>query len=180
MDNNKVDGTIMNDDAFARLVAEEVKNKVSKSQRLILMEKANWERWKRALLALIESLQGQLDVIADDEESDKERYSKLGHDGQRLLSMAMSEYAMRRSKIERFKFHVERRLDEVEQMLDTGKPLENDPLKNALLYENAIKKHKDLIEQYNIEPTPIDLALWDSLDGHWTFNKVKPEDIFSE
>lgn len=170
----------MNDDVFARLVAEEVKNKVSKSQRLALMEKQNWDRWKRALMALVESLQGQLDVIADDEEADRDRYAKLGADGQRLLAMATSEYAARKSKIERFKFHVERRLDEVEQMISTGRPLENDPLKNAILYENAIKKHKDMIEQYNIEPTPIDLALWDALDGQWTFNKVNPEDILSE
>ena len=170
----------MNDDVFARLVAEEVKNKVSKSQRMALMEKQNWDRWRRALIALVDSLQGQLDTIADDEDADRERYRKLGVDGQRLLAMAVSEYANRRSKIERFKFHVERRLDEVEQMIQTGKPLDNDPSKNAILYENAIKKHKDMIEQYNIEPTPIDLALWDSLDGEWTFNKVKPEDILSE
>jgi hypothetical protein len=170
----------MNDDVFARLVAEEVKNKVSKSQRLILMEKQNWDRWKRALIVLIGTLQTQLDNIADDEENDRERYEALGPDGQRLLSMAMSDYKMRRSKIERFKFHVERRLDEVEQMLTTGKPIENDPLKNAVLYENAIKKHKELIETYDIEPTPIDIALWDTLEGNWSFNKVKPEDVLSE
>lgn len=170
----------MNDDSFARLVAEEVKNKVSKSQRQVLMQKENWDKWRRALMALIGTLQDQLDNIADDEEVDRERYSKLGADGSKLLSLAVAEYSMRRSKIERFKFHVERRLDEVEQMISTGLPPENDPLKNALLYENAIKKHKDLIEQYNIEPTPIDLALWDALDGQWSFSKIKAEDVLSD
>lgn len=170
----------MNDDAFARLVAEEVKNKVSKSQRLVLMQKENWDKWKRALLALVETLQVQLETIAEDEKADRQRYSGLGSDGQTLLAMATSEYANRRSKIERFKFHVERRLDEVEQMIQTGQPLENDPLKNAILYENAIKKHRELIEQYDIEPTPIDLALWDALEGQWSFNKVRAEDVLSE
>jgi hypothetical protein len=170
----------MNDDAFARLVAEEVKNKVSKSQRLVLMEKENWDKWRRALVALTGTLQTQLDNLADDEESDRERYAELGTDGQRLLAMAMSDYNMRRSKIERFKFHVERRLDEVEQMISTGQPPDSDPLKNAILYENAIKKHRELIETYDIEPTPIDLALWDSLEGQWSFNKIKPEDVLSE
>lgn len=170
----------MNDDAFARLVAEEVKNKVSKSQRLVLMEKENWDKWRRALVALTGTLQTQLDNLADDEESDRERYAELGADGQRLLAMAMSDYNMRRSKIERFKFHVERRLDEVEQMISTGQPPDSDPLKNAILYENAIKKHRELIETYDIEPTPIDLALWDSLEGQWSFNKIKPEDVLSE
>jgi len=170
----------MNDDAFARLVAEEVKNKVSRSQRLVLMEKENWDKWRRALVALTGTLQTQLDNLADDEESDRERYAELGADGQRLLAMAMSDYNMRRSKIERFKFHVERRLDEVEQMISTGQPPDSDPLKNAILYENAIKKHRELIETYDIEPTPIDLALWDSLEGQWSFNKIKPEDVLSE
>ena len=82
----------MNDDAFARLVAEEVKNKVSKSQRLVLMEKENWDKWRRALVALTGTLQTQLDNLADDEESDRERYAELGTDGQRLLAMAMSDY----------------------------------------------------------------------------------------
>lgn len=169
----------MNDDSFARLVAEEVKNKVSKTQRQFLMQQENWDKWRRALVTLIGTLQEQLENIADDEESDRERYSGLGSEGTKLLNMAVSEYAMRRSKIERFKFHVERRLDEVEQMLSTGQPPENDPLKNALLYENAIKKHKQMIEQYDIEPTPVDLALWDALDGQWSFNKINPEDILS-
>lgn len=171
---------VMNDDAFARLVAEEVKNKVSKSQRLVLMEKENWDKWRRALIALTGTLQNQLDNLADDEESDRERYAELGADGQRLLAMAMSDYNMRRSKIERFKFHVERRLDEVEQMISTGQPPDSDPLKNAILYENAIKKHRELIETYDIEPTTIDLALWDALEGQWSFNKIKPEDVLSE
>lgn len=170
----------LTDDAFARLVAEEVKNKVSRSQRAVLLEQKNWDKWRRALTALIDSLQMQLDNIASDEESDRDRYSNLGRDGEKLLAMALGEYRQRQAKIERFKFHVERRLDEVEQMIDTGNLIASDPSKNAILYENAIKKHKDLIEQYNIEPTPIDLALWDALEGQWTFNKIKAEDVLSD
>jgi hypothetical protein len=171
---------MINDDVFVRLVAEEVKNKVSKSQRQMLMQPENWDKWRRALIALIENLQGQLDSIKDDEDADRTRYASLGSEGGRLLGMAIADYGMRRSKIERFKFHVERRLDEVEQMLTTGKPIENDPLKNAVLYENAIRKHKEFLEEFNIEPTPIDLALWDALEGEWTFNKVRAEDILSD
>lgn len=169
----------MNDDAFARLVAEEVKNKVSRSQRTVLMEKDNWDRWKRSLIALSESLSEQLDIIHYDSEADKKRYSELGADGAKLLSEAMSNYSARASKIERFKFHVERRLDEVVMMIKTG-TIQNDPSQNVMLYENAIKKHKSLIEQYDIEPTSIDEALWASLEGKWTFNTVKAENIISD
>lgn len=167
----------MTDDAFARLVAEEVKNKVSRSQRSFLMERENWSKWKRALIALIESLQSQLDNILDDEDSDRDRYSDLGRDGEKLLALAMSEYKARRTKIERFKFHVERRLDEVEQMIATGEPIEVEPDKNAILLENAIRKHKELIENYDIEPTVIDMALWDALEGQWTFNKIRADQV---
>lgn len=166
----------MNDDAFARLVAEEVKNKVSRTQRNILMEKQNWDKWKRALQTLVETLNDQLETLLDDEETDRERYESLGQDGAKLLAESMAEYESRRSRIERFLFHVERRLDEVENMIQTG-TIENDPSKNALLYENAIKKHKAMIEQYDIEPTPIDIALWEALDGKWAFSKIKPEDM---
>ena len=165
------------DDAFARLVAEEVKNKVSRSQRSVLLERENWDKWRRALVALINSLQNQLDNLSDDEESDRERYSDLGRDGEKLLALALAEYRQRKTKIERFKFHVERRLDEVEQMIKTGQPIEIESSNNALLYENAIRKHKEMLEAYDIEPTVIDMALWDALDGQWTFNKIRADQI---
>lgn len=167
----------MNDDSFARLVAEEVKNKVSRSQREFLMRDENWDKWRRALIALIETLQGQLDTLAENEDSDRERYESFGADGARLLAEALADYSQRKSKIERFKFHVERRLDEVEQMIRTGSPLESDPLKNAILYQNAIKKHKEMLEEFDIEPTPIDMALWEALDGVWGFSKINADDI---
>lgn len=167
----------MTDDAFARLVAEEVKNKVSRSQRSILMERENWDRWKRALIALIGSLQNQLDNIAEDEQSDSDRYSSLGREGDKLLAIATAEYKQRRAKIERFKFHVERRLDDVEQMIISGQPIQVDADSNAILFANAIRKHKQMIEDYDIEPTVIDQALWDALDGQWTFNKIKADQI---
>jgi hypothetical protein len=34
-----------------------------------------------------------------------------------------------------------------------------------------------MIEEFDIEPTPIDLALWNALDGVWAFSKIKAEDI---
>lgn len=171
--------TAINDDAFARLVAEDVKNKVSRSQREILMDKQNWGKWKRALEALIDTLDDQLTNIDEDEQADKDRYTKLGNDGKRLLGEALSEYKARRNRIERFKFHVERKLDDVEQMIQTGE-LRPDTSANAILYENAIKKHRSMIEQYDIEPTVIDEALWKALDGVWAFSNIKSDDIIND
>lgn len=46
----------INDETFAYLVAEEVKNKLSSSQRDILMQEENWQKWQRCLLALISNI----------------------------------------------------------------------------------------------------------------------------
>ena len=51
---------ILNDDAFARLVSEDVKNKISSNQKQILLNSKNWERWKTALILLSENLDEQL------------------------------------------------------------------------------------------------------------------------
>jgi len=79
----------MNDDMFARLVAEDVKNRVSDTQREYLHLPQNRERWKRALLALVRNLEEQMRNIADDKEMDIERYSELGEDGKMLLVEAV-------------------------------------------------------------------------------------------
>ena len=52
--------------------------------------------------------------------------------------------------------------------------------KRLLKDENAIKKHKALIELYDIEPTSIDEALWASLEGKWTFNTIRAEDVIDD
>lgn len=170
----------MNDDAFARLVAEEVKNKASRSQKNFLLEQENWDRWERALMVLVENLQSQLDTIDEDCAADVQKYSDMGDSGKGLLARCIADYEGRKSKIARFKFHVESRLDDVAKMIVSGTPMEHDEAINAKLYFNAIQKHKSMIEQYDIEPTPIDYALWDSLEGNWTFNTIRPEDIESD
>ena len=96
---------MMNDDAFARLVAEEVKNKVSDTQVEYLNMPENWSRWHRALIALDRNLETQLVRLRQDQQSDAERYRSLGDDGIRLLAEAVSSYEDKIKKIERFKFH---------------------------------------------------------------------------
>lgn len=165
----------MNDDAFARLVAEEVKNRVSKTQRDYLKMVDQWPRWQRALIALDQNLVGQLERINQDEADDRKRYEALGEDGVRLLAEAMSEYESRRSKIARFKFHVEKRLDEVTAMIARGVESMDDDL--ATFLSKAINKHREMLREYDLEPTPIDQALWDALEGQWAFDGIVLEDV---
>ena len=167
---------IMTDDNFAKLVAEEVKNKVSPANKRHLLEKENWGRWERALVALVENLNNQLTDIAEAIEADTERYSGI-EDGHILLSEALSAYESRKKKIERFRFHVENRLVDVSKMIETGLPMEDDVLERLLMLQKAIKRHKELMVTHDIESTVIDRALWDSLDGKWNFDNITERDL---
>lgn len=161
----------MNDDAFAKLVAEEVKNRVPREAKEVLLQENNWDRWQRALVVLVENLNNQIEEINNDIESDTERYSKLD-DGTALLSAALAAYDARRKKIERFLFHVQNRLNQVEKMIQTGVRIEDEATTKLLMLQNAIKTHRRMMAEFNMEETELDKALWSALDGKWEFNKV--------
>lgn len=162
----------MGDEDFARLVAEEVKNKLSPAQRTQLQAEENWPRWKSTLIALVENLNDQVVRIDADRDADVRRYESFGEDGLRLRSQAEAAYAARRKKVERFRFHVERRLDDVASMIETGQVKQNDGWEDVEFYRRAIIRHRAMIRDLDLEETPIDRALWASLDKSWEFDKV--------
>lgn len=161
-------GSEMNDETFARIVAEDVKNNSTASQQEYLSMPHNRERWKRALVALIENLDSQIARLEEDEEDDVDRYRALGKDGVALVSATTSTYEARRHKIERFKFYVQGKLDKVVAMAEN-----EEFLSRADLFEKAIRQHRALMEEYDMEGTAADEALWATLDGRWEFDNVK-------
>ena len=168
---------MINDDVFARLVSEEVKNKISSVQKQILLEPENWHRWKDGLLLLIENLEIQIEGIKDDADSDAERYLSMGRSGERLASEAAREYQHRIKKIDRFKFYVNHRLDEVMTMIETGETVSSDGWGRAAFLENAIIKHKNLLREYDLEDTSIDRALWAAISGKWEFDDINEKNL---
>lgn len=166
----------MTDDTFAKLVAEEVKNRVDQDTRNILLQEENWSRWEKSLIILIENLDNQLRQIEEDSQADRERYGSI-EEGHILLTEALGAYERRKKKIERFRFHVEKRLTQVSKMIATGVTMEDDLGKTLILLKNAIKEHKKLMVEFDLEETAIDRALWDALDGYWNFDKINDEDI---
>lgn len=159
----------MNDDAFARLIAEDVKNNISPSQREYLNLDSNLHRWRRGLYALVSNLNQQIAALEADQQDDAQRYSAMGRDGEKLLGQSIEYYSSKISKIKRFKFHVEKRLDEVILRIESGD--NNEPTFTDLL-KNAILKHKELMHQLEMEPTEIDEALWAAVDNVWLFKDV--------
>ncbi len=168
---------MINDDAFARMVSEDVKNKISSTEKSLLMQPENWDRWRDTLLILVENLDRQIDSLANDAEADAERYSSMGRSGERLASAAARDYQFRIKKIDRFKFHVNRRLDEVVVMIETGDVKEENGWERAAFLENAIYKHRSLLREFELEETPVDRALWSALEGNWDFETIDEDSI---
>jgi hypothetical protein len=168
---------MITDDVFARMVAEEVKNKLSPNQKETLLEPENWSRWKRALLYLLTNLEEQIEDLKIDALSDASRYRNMGKHGEKLVSEAEKSYKSKIQKIERFKFHVNRRLDDVATMMETGNVSRSDGWSEVSFLKRAIAKHKAMLIEYDMEETPIDRALWSALDNEWTFDDIDPRSI---
>jgi hypothetical protein len=167
---------MMTDDAFAKIVAEEVKNRASRENRAYLLHRENWGRWQKALVALIDNLDEQITDLQSDAVADTERYSQI-EDGTALLSIALSTYESRIKKIERFRFHVQNRLNQVDKMITTGVEPEDEPLAMLMTLQRAIRRHKELMYEFDMEDTVLDRALWASLDGKWLFDSITAEDF---
>jgi hypothetical protein len=161
-----------NDDTFARMVAEEVKNKLSPIQKDELLKPDNWGRWRDALIALSENLQNQIENIEADAESDSRRYSAMGRDGSRLELESQQHYGQRAQRVRRFKFHVDKRLDEVVLMIETGDSIKTDGWDQVEFLRKAIGKHRLMMQELDLEETSIDRALWASLGGKWDFDDI--------
>lgn len=168
---------MINDDAFARLVSEDVKKKISPSQKDILMQQENWERWRDSLVVLVENLDRQINLLREDAESDADRYSSMGRNGDKLAKEASRAYQEKITKIERFKFHVDKRLDEVVIMIETGEEIENDAWDEVSFLKRAIAAHRKYLYEFDLEDTAVDRALWASLENKWEFDSITGENL---
>jgi len=169
----------ISDDEFARLVSEDVKNKISSRQKQILLNPSFRNRWQRALLMLIENVENQLEDINSDREADRRRYRAMGSDGTVLLQESETAYSTRTMKIERFKFHINKRLDDVAKLIESDSVIDHEFSlnENTEMFKKAILKHRSLYKQFDIEPTGIDSALWRVLDNHWAFEELDESNI---
>lgn len=161
---------MVSDDSFAWMVAEEVKNRLSPRERQVLLQPENWKKWQRCLIALVDNLDDQIDRIEEDAEADARRFAGIG--SRRLQTEAENTYRQRKSKIERFKFHVNKRLDQVTTMIENGQPPEMPGSQEAAFLKRAIQAHRDMLVKYDLEDTSIDRALWSALDGKWEFDNL--------
>lgn len=163
---------VMNDESFARLVAEEVKQKASPYQRSFLRQEENRERWIEALETLITNLDGQVVDLDRQEKAEIRRFETLGRDAHQLIHEYKVGVEQRRRKIARFRFHVETRLDEVRRLSVVGSASPEERGRALDFYRSAIVKHKEEILAQDLDYSEVDEALWATLAGKWLFGLI--------
>lgn len=163
----------MNDEDFAQLVALEVKKRAHPDGVKFLHKGENLSRWHRALQALINSLNHQIEGI-DNQLSDLvDRFSPLGQEGEYRISESTRNLEERKRKISGFRFHVERRVDDVAKLILANNGELSTDGSVVEFFRKAIQHHKQLMEEYEFEPTVIDEALWETLTGKWVFDDAQ-------
>ena len=162
----------MNDDTFARLVAQDVKNKVDPGEKAYLRLPENVQRWQRGLIALIENLNSQLEEISSNESVSISKYEALGEDGQRLLEDTRNSFSDRRKNISRFRHYVEKRLDEATRLVAAISENADERAETVDFFRHAIQKHKEIIMSLDMDYSDVDEALWATLTGQWSFDEI--------
>ena len=154
---------------FDRLVSEDVKNLLPPEKVDYLRLPSNQHKWRDSLMRLIKNLDEQIADLSQDETQATK--SLTGH----LVTEYKINSDEKRTKVGRFRFYVMQRLAEAERMIALGEDSQDPDLKMADFLKRAILEHRTLMEQYEFEPTPIDLALWESVEGEWGFLGLKKE-----
>jgi len=160
------------DEPFARLVADDVKNKVSASQAEYLRLPENRQRWCEHLQALVRNLNSQLEDLSERERQEIGRYEMLGADGVRLMAEIQTELEDRRRKIGRFRFYVEARLDEVDRLIAITSDDPAEQGRSIDLVRSAIIRHQEIIVGNDFDYSEVDEALWATLEGKWLFDDL--------
>ena len=62
-------------------------------------------------------------------------------------------------------------------MIETGVEIQDDAMTTLVTLQKAIRRHRELMYEYDLEDTAIDRALWAALDGRWEFEDISPEDL---
>lgn len=166
----------ISDDAFAHMVAQEVKNKASEEHRQFLMQPGNIDRWLRTLNALLDNLNRQVESSQADMEADCDRYERLGEDGVVMLAEAKHYYEQKINKVEKFKFYVIKRISEVATISSQYKSGNVDNEKMLLMCKDAIIAHMRYLREHDIETTPADEALYQAIEGIWAFDQIPSPD----
>lgn len=139
---------------FELAVSEDIKNKVDRTTRDLLRLPENRVAFRDCLLSIIETVSDKIQVLENDIASLRATYSEFSVDP----AAGLEE---QRDKAARFRFHAEKRLAEVERLIQLNYP--GDPMLSlAAFLKGAIENHRD---SKGAVGDAYDLQLWSALDG---------------
>ena len=144
---------------FEILVSEDIKNKTSSEDKQYLM--AHKEVWRDSLLVIIETVSEQIKEL----ESEISELRSAYPDFDTGPAASINE---KRVKANRFRFHAEKKLAEVDRMILLGH--EPDPdTKLVHFLRDAILAHKQWHVDNELVPSEGDERLYKVLEGKWDF-----------
>lgn len=144
---------------FALMVSEDIKNKADQKTKDFLRLRENWDDWRSCILTIIETVTEKISALQLEAAQLRETYSDFINDPAASISSQIE-------KSERFRFHAEKRLAEVDRLIHLD--ADHDPnVSLATFLRDAIIMHKKLKEPHNQDS--IDEFLWDAIDGKWSF-----------
>lgn len=145
---------------FALMVSEDIKNRADQTTKDILRDKDNRGRWKETLIKIIKNVDERIDYLSKEAIALRATYPEFESDPAASLASTIE-------KSERFKFHAEKKLAEVDRLLFLK---EEDPdSKLSGFLKDAILMHKKLKLQYKRPIDAADTSLWEAIDGKWNF-----------
>lgn len=164
---------MLTEQAFARLVAEDVKKTTDDDQRAYLRSPEMREQWRDGLYYLLDDVDNQLAEADSAHAREVQRYTDMGDDGKGLLFEETTNYQTSRKKTERFRFYVEQKLVECDRLIALSDSETSLDLSLAAFLRKAIETHRVKLAELDIEPNSIDDALYRALDGAWVFDEIE-------
>lgn len=144
---------------FEMTVSEDIKGKSSTEDKDYLMQ--NTEVWRDSLLIIIETVSEQITALEKEIKELRSAYPNFDSDP----AASMVE---RRTKANRFRFHAEKKLAEVDRMIKLGH--EPDPDAKLIHFlRDAILAHKQWHVDNELVLSEGDERLYKALEGKWDF-----------
>ena len=144
---------------FEMLVSEDIKNKSSSEDKQHLME--HKEAWRDCLLIIIETVSTQISALEVEIAELRSNYPDFDTD-------PASSMVERKTKANRFRFHAEKKLAEVDRIIRLGH--EPDPDTKLIHFlRDAILAHKQWHVDNQLVPSEGDEHLYKALEGKWDF-----------
>ncbi len=144
---------------FEIIVSEDIKNKSSETDREFL--KSHKEEWRDALLVIVQTVSHKIKELDNEIHALRSTYSGFEIDP----ATGLDE---QRTKANRFRFHAEKKLAEVDRLIGIGSET-NEEGKLIDFLRQAIIAHRDWNKDKGIVNSEGDDYLYAALDGEWKF-----------